>query len=121
MTFRASSREQPIYAGDVVDAILAGLAPDGPTGVVELAGPRTLSRRDLVAAASTVGTRTVSLPLWIGLALAGIMESVSRNPPVTRAMLGVLDHDDDIDPEPASAALGIELTSLEQTLARISR
>ena len=120
VTFRASSREQPIYAGDVVASILAGLAPDGPTGVVELAGPRSLSRRNLVTAASTVGTRTVSLPLWIGLGLAGIFESVSRNPPVTRAMLGVLDHDDDIDPEPASAALGIHLTRLEETLARIS-
>ncbi|MCE2426176.1 MAG: hypothetical protein J4F45_13980, partial [Pseudomonadales bacterium] len=108
LTFRAASREQPIYAGDVVDAILAGLAPDGPTGVVELAGPRSLSRGDLVKAASMVGTTTMSLPLWIGLCLAGIMEAVSRNPPVTRAMLGVLDHDDDIDPEPASAALGIQ-------------
>jgi len=120
LTFRAASREQPIYAGDVVDAILAGLAPDGPTGVVELAGPRSLSRGDLVKAASMVGTTTMSLPLWIGLCLAGIMEAVSRNPPVTRAMLGVLDHDDDIDPEPASAALGIQLTSFEETLARIS-
>lgn len=120
LTFRASSREQPIYAGDVVDAILAGLAPGGPTGVVELAGPRSLSRRDLVTAASTVGTRTVSLPLWIGLGLAGIMESVSRTPPVTRAMLHVLDHDDDIDPKPALATLGIQLTSLEETITRIS-
>ena len=41
-------------------------------------------------------------------------------PAVTRAMLRVLDHDDDIDPKPAAAALGIELTSLEQTLAHIS-
>lgn len=118
--FRASSLEQPIYAGDVVDAILAGLAKDGPIGVLELAGPRSLSRRQLVGVASRVGTRIVSLPLGLGYALAWMLERVGSNPPLTRAMLGVLDHDDDIDPQPGVEALGIRLTSLVEMLARIS-
>ena len=117
---RASSLEQPIYAGDVVDAIVAGLATDGPLGVLELAGPRSLSRRQLIAAASRVGTRIVSLPLGLGYALAWMLERVGSNPPLTRAMLGVLDHDDDIDPQPGAEALGIRLTSLVEMLARIS-
>jgi hypothetical protein len=31
-------------------------------------------------------------------------------------MLGVLEHDDDIDPSPACRALGIELTPLDEAL-----
>ena len=118
-TFRASSLEQPIYAGDVVDAILAGLDPSGPTGIIELAGPRSLTRRALISGASAVGTRTVSLPLALGYALAWLLERVSGDPPLTPAMLGVLDHDDDIDPQPAADALGIRLTGLVETLARV--
>ena len=119
-TFRASSLEQPIYAGDVVDAILAGLRADGPAGIIELAGPRSLTRRALISTASAVGTRTVSLPLALGYALAWSLERMSRNPPVTPAMLGVLDHDDDIDPQPGAEALGIRLTGLADMLARVA-
>ncbi len=119
-TFRASSLEQPIYAGDVVEAILAALGPDGPTGIVELAGPQSLTRRALIRSASSVGTRTASLPLAIGYALAWLLERTSTNPPLTPAMLGVLDHDDDIDPQPAADALGLRLTTLPETLARVA-
>ncbi|MCY3838018.1 MAG: NAD(P)H-binding protein [Gammaproteobacteria bacterium] len=119
-TFRASSLEQPIYAGDVIDAILAALGPRGPTGIVELAGPRSLTRRALISAASAVGTRTVSLPSAFGQVLAWSLERMSRNPPVTPAMLGVLDHDDDIDPQPGAEALGIRLTGLAEMLARVA-
>lgn len=119
VTFRAASLEQPIYAGDVVDAVIAGLAPSAPTGVLELAGPRSLSRRALIAAASTRGTRTVSLPLALGHGMAWLLARVSANPPVTADMLDVLDHDDMIDPSAAADALGIRLTSLEDTIARL--
>ena len=119
-TFRAASLEQPIYAGDVVAAILAGLRPDGPTGMIELAGPRSLTRRALISTASAVGTRTVSLPLTFGYVLAWLLERMSRNPPVTPAMLGVLDHDDGIDPQPGAEALGIRLTGLAEMLARVA-
>ena len=120
LTFRGASMEQPIYAGDVVDAVLAGLAADAPTGVLELAGPQALPRSDLIAVASAVGTRTVSLPLALGYGVAALFEALSNNPPLTADMLGVLDHDDDIDPEPAANALGIRLTGLTETLARIA-
>lgn len=120
LTFRAGSMEQPIYAGDVVEAIFAGLATDAPTGVLELAGPQSLPRSELIEVASAVGTRTVSLPVEVGYGLAALLGTFSRNPPLTTDMLGVLDHDDDIDPEPAANALGIRLTGLTETLARIS-
>ena len=119
-TFRASSLEQPIYAGDVIDAIGAGLSPGAPTGILELAGPRSLTRRDLISAASARGTRTVSLPLTMGYALAWLLERMTENPPLTRGMLGVLDHDDDIDPQAAADVLGIRLTGLVETLGRVA-
>lgn len=120
VTFRAGSYEQPIYAGDVVAAILAGIDKNAPTGILELAGPRSLTRRELIEAASTVGTRTVSLPVGLGHALAWLLPRIAANPALTTDLLGVLDHDDDIDPEPAARNLGIRLTSLEETLARIA-
>ena len=119
---RGDSLEQPIYAGDVVRAIESGLGlalEDSLT--LELAGPESLSRTELTRrAAATVGgrTRVVSLPLFLGMVAAGALERVSGNPPVTRPMLGVLDHDDRIDPSTAARRLGVELTPLSQTLQR---
>jgi hypothetical protein len=50
--------------------------------------------------------------------LAALFERVFANPPLTRAMLGVLERDDQIDPGPACTRLGITLTPLEATLRR---
>ncbi|MCZ6828629.1 MAG: NAD(P)H-binding protein [Gammaproteobacteria bacterium] len=127
--FRDSSLEQPIYAGDVIRAIIADIdrtaAGDQVCNqLLELAGPESLSRTALVQRASkTLGTRpkTVSLPLGLGLALAWLLEKTSQSPPVSRAMLGVLDHDDNIDPQPACRELSIELTPLDDTLTRCLR
>ena len=65
-----------------------------------------------------VKVKVFSLPLLLGNALATILEILFPNPPTSRAMLGVLDHDDNIDPKPACKELGIELTPLEEMLQR---
>ncbi len=120
-TFRAGSLEQPIYAGDVVQAIIAA-ATGQVTGALDLAGSEIVTRRELTQRAGALldrSPRLISLPMFIGMALAGLME-VLPNPPVTRAMLDVLDHDDDIDPKPAMTKLGLsKMTSLEDTLAAV--
>jgi hypothetical protein len=54
----------------------------------------------------------------LGVLAAWVLERVSANPPVSRAMLGVLDHDDRIDPGPALGILGLTLTSLSEALTR---
>jgi uncharacterized protein YbjT (DUF2867 family) len=122
LLLRASSYEQPIYAGDVIQAIVAGFGVSGADDLtVDLAGPTSLSRADLTRrAAAALGRRTriISVPLGLGLAFAFVLERLSANPPVTRTMLRVLDHDDRIDPEPARRRLGIELTDLDTMLAR---
>ncbi|MFB3106212.1 MAG: hypothetical protein ACE1ZA_15010 [Pseudomonadales bacterium] len=122
MILRASSREQPIYAEDVVSAIVAGLSNPGLIDQrVLLAGPESLTQRALAQRGATVvgrRTRVISLPVGLGYTMAYIMEKVLAHPPLTRAMLGVLDHDDDIDPLVGANELGITLTPLDEILRR---
>ena len=123
-TIRAGSFEQPVYAGDVVDAILALLNVSDAPELIELAGPERVTRRELIRRAGVVlGCRPVlvSLPIAFGRMLAAAFERLSANPPMTRAMLDVLDHDDDVDVRPACKSLGLELTPLDETLRRCLR
>jgi len=119
---RGESLEQPIYAGDVVDAIVAALADRGAAHrTLDLAGPESLPRHALVERAAALAgrrVRCVSLPLAPVRALARCLERLFANPPVTAAMLGVLDHDDCIDPRTAAAELGIRLTGVDEMLRR---
>jgi uncharacterized protein YbjT (DUF2867 family) len=112
--------EQPIAARDVVAALVAALERAGQgDAVLELAGPESLSHRALVLrAAAVLGARVSigSVPAALAHAFAWIAERTSADPPITRAMLGVLERDDAIDPEPARARLGIELTPLDAAL-----
>lgn len=118
--FRLSSLEQPIYAGDVVNAIVAAL--DRTCGRLLLAGPESLPRDALVRRAGRIlGTRPkcLSLPIGLGRFVVGVLEKVLPHPPMTRAMLDVLDHDDAIDPRPAAAQLEITLTPLDGMLRSV--
>ena len=133
---RGESLEQPIYAGDVIKAITSRIncyegesvsliAKKGPSCVtLELAGAESLTRTALTrrAAACLGGNPSiVSVSLGLIMKLAWVFEMTMSNPPVTRAMLGVLDHDDNIDVEPAITQLGITLTSLDETLTKVLR
>ena len=119
---RGDSREQPIYAGDLVEAIVAAATKrDEANHAFDLAGPESLSRRALVERAAALAgrrVRCVSIPLAPMLALARLLERWLANPPITAPMLGVLDHDDCIDPRTAAAELGIRLTGVDEMLRR---
>lgn len=121
-TFRADSMEQPIYAGDVVHAVIAA-GTRMVDGDLNLGGPEALTRRALTSRAAAIcGTTStvISLPLGLGLAMASLFETFMSNPPVTRAMLEVLDHDDKIDPQAACEVLGLgELTPLDDMLKSV--
>jgi len=114
--------EQPIDAEDVVSAVIAAADRPALAGqVIQLAGPEALTHRTLVVRAAALHgrrPRVVPVPLAAVKLVAAILERVSADPPFTRAMLGVLEHDDRIDPEPACASLGITLTPLDATLRR---
>ncbi len=116
-----ASLEQPIYAGDVTEAIVRGLEAPGLDDVaLDLAGPESLPHRALVArAAALLGgppPRVIPVPRAVAFAGAWLAERLLSDPPVTRAMLGVLDHDDRIDPAEACRRLGIALTPLDEML-----
>lgn len=119
--FRMSSLEQPIFAGDVVQAVMqaARLRLDES---LDFGGPEVLSRADLTRRAAQVlgnTTSVVSLPVAVGYLMAGLL-GLGSNPPVTRDMLEVLDHDDNVDPAPALAKLQMPaLTSLDDTLRAV--
>jgi len=68
------------------------------------------------AAVLGADVRFGTTPLFAAHAFAWLAETLFADPPLTRDMLGVLEQDDAIDPEPARAMLGIELTSLDAAL-----
>jgi hypothetical protein len=120
--FRPQSMEQPIYAGDVIKAIEQAARLEYAGGL-DLAGAESLTREELLQrAAKCMGqtTSVVGLPITLGYALAATLQTFLPNPPLTAAMLGVLDHDDAIDPAPALQALQMPaLSSVDATLARL--
>jgi NADH dehydrogenase len=114
--------QQPIDSRDVVCAVIAAAADaSGDDAVLELGGPESLAHRDLVSrAARALGreppsVRTIPLPL--ARAFASVATALLPNPPITPAMLDVLQHDDRVDPRPACKQLGISLRPLDETLA----
>ncbi len=116
-----ATREQPIDTRDVVSALRLAAAERGDARLaLDLAGPESLTHRELVARIARVlgkpAPRVVPVPAALAFGAAALLERLAE-PPVTRAMLGVLEHDDDIDPRPAAQRLGLALTPLADTLA----
>lgn len=125
LMWRGASREQPIYAGDVIAALQACLKQTEPrTRILDLAGPESLSRCALVArAAARLGQPRpllLSLPMALGLAFTRAAQLIKGDSyrGVTADMLRVLDHDDAIDPAPAADLLGLRLCALDEMLER---
>jgi uncharacterized protein YbjT (DUF2867 family) len=92
-------------------------------GGFDLAGPESLTRAALYERAATVvgrETKVISLPVGLGLALAFVVEKTVTEPPITRAMLEVLDHDDDVDTTAIAERLEITpLTTVDEMLRLI--
>lgn len=113
--------QQPIDARDVVSAVVACLGAAEPLDVaLDLGGPECLPHRDLVArAAALYDNRPTVVPVPLGLVRAGVglLERLAPEPPMTVAMLDVLEHDDDVNATEALERLGLTLTPLADTLA----
>jgi uncharacterized protein YbjT (DUF2867 family) len=93
--------------------------PDLDRVVLDLAGPESLTHRELLERAAAVlgrGVRVRSIPLFAARLGALLAEKLSADPPITRAMLGVLQQDDDVDTGRARRLLDIELTPLDEVL-----
>ncbi len=122
---RGASKEQPIYAGDVVAGILQALViGDFRKRTLELAGPEAISMKNLVIrAAATLEThpRIVSIPYAPVRWLVQRLEGLLAEPPMTSAMLAILDQDNVVNAsklEEACRILGIDLTPLDEMLKK---
>lgn len=111
------TRMQPVYVGDVADAIMVALEnPAASGGIYELGGPRVWRFRELVAyVLKTTGRRRkmVSLPMALVTLGAALAEHMPGKP-LTRDQLLLLARDNVVAPgAPDLAALGIAPTPVE--------
>jgi NADH dehydrogenase len=115
-----ATRFQPIYVGDVADAVVAALQrPEAQAKTYELGGPAALSFRELMELMlAEVGRRRVLMTLPYGLASAAalFMEFMPK-PMLTRDQVKLLQKDAVVTSgAPGLAQLGITPTALELIL-----
>jgi uncharacterized protein YbjT (DUF2867 family) len=117
--------QQPIDSRDVVNAILAALADESSAmTALDLGGPECLEHRELLARVAALHGKSpliLSIPAPLARLFAAAMERISKNPPITRTMLEILQSDDRIDGASCCKHLGIELTPLSETLRAYMR
>jgi nucleoside-diphosphate-sugar epimerase len=87
---------EPLYIGDVVDAVLGALdTADAPTGTFDLGGPDRLTMDDFVRALNRPGVRIRHIPPAIARLLAHL------SPSLTPALMDLLLCDNITDASPA--------------------
>ena len=109
---------QPLDVDDLCAAIFASCRKP-KAGVHELAGPERIAYRDLVVRAADRLGKTVSIgavPIWLAKLGAAIGSRLRGG--VTPAVIDVITGDE-AAANNADAALGIELTPLDETLAKL--
>ena len=113
--------QQPIDARDVVSAVIAAcVAAPGRDLALDAGGPECLSHRNLVLRAARLygnEPKISSIPLGLARFVVGLLDRILPNPPISRPMFDILQHDDRVDPETFARTLDLELTPLDQTLA----
>jgi uncharacterized protein YbjT (DUF2867 family) len=111
------TRFQPVYVGDVADAVLAGLTQDGIEGrTYELGGPRVASFRELMAMVLDLTgrrKRLVEIPDGLVRLQARIGEHLPGKP-LTRDQLAQLRRDNVVsEGAEGFAALGLETRAMD--------
>ena len=112
----ASARLQPIYVGDLAEAMVNALGDHRTYGkTYAVAGPQAYTLRELVekaAAWSGHPRRVLPLPMGLGKLQAAAMEMLPGSPLITRDNLDTLTRDAVLD-GPLAPELGIHPSSLE--------
>jgi uncharacterized protein YbjT (DUF2867 family) len=112
-----STRMQPVYVGDVADAVMAALGrPDSLGAIYELGGPRIWQFGDLIAyVLQQTGRKRpmLSIPLPLAQLQAFFMEFLPGKP-LTRDQLRMLQRDNMVSLDvPGLAELGVVPTPVE--------
>lgn len=114
---QGGTRFQPVYVGDVADAVMAALQrEDSPGHTYELGGPRVWAFRELLAYILSETRRQrplVEIPMGLARLQARIGELIPGKP-LTRDQLLLLSRDNVVSPGmPDLAALGVAATPVE--------
>lgn len=120
LTGDGGTRFQPVYVGDVADAIMASLEDEGAAGqTFELAGPQVYRFAELMELMlAEIGRKRllVPVPFWAASVMAAGMELMPV-PPLTRDQVRLLRRDNVLSgAAPGLEALGLSATSLEAVL-----
>ena len=114
-----ATRFQPVYVGDVADAVAAALADPATAGrSYELGGPTVYSFADLMRLMlEQTGRHRLLVPVPFGLARlkAWFLEKLPV-PPLTRDQVLMLERDNVVGGAPGLAELGIRPTAAETVL-----
>lgn len=112
-----TTRFQPVYVGDVAEAVLAALTRDDALGrLYELGGPKIYSfRKILEIVLAETGRKRPLIPIPFALAMVqGALLECLPNPPLTRDQVRMLRTDNVAAPgAPGLGELGVAATSLE--------
>ena len=111
---------QPVYVGDVADAVMTALrSPETAGKVYELGGPTVYSSKELMALMlRTIGRRRLLLPLpfWLLTTMGFFMEALPK-PLITRDQVKLLRRDNVVARRAKKLHdLGIESTAAEAVL-----
>ena len=110
------TRLQPVYVGDVADAVIAALSPSAAGRTFELGGPKVASMRELTAYVLSETRRArcmIGLPRWYVGLLAAVLERLPGQT-LTRDQIKLLGRDNVVSPGAEGlAALGVTPTPME--------
>jgi uncharacterized protein YbjT (DUF2867 family) len=119
-----STRLQPVYVGDVAEAITRIISREDRAPLYEPAGPRIFTYKELlrhVARLCDARTVPVAVPFWAWRAIA-VAARLLPNPPVTQSQISLMQRDNTSAPElPGLPELGIEPVPIDDVLAAIRR
>lgn len=115
-----TTRFQPVYVGDVAQAMTAVLDDPATAGrLYELGGPQVFSFRELLELIlRAIGRKRLLMPVpkWLMLLEAAVLQLLPK-PPLTRDQVRMLSRDNVVsDGVPGLADLGITPTTLDSVL-----
>jgi uncharacterized protein YbjT (DUF2867 family) len=111
------TRMQPVYVGDVANAVMAALDQSKARGATyELGGPAVMSFREIIELTCRITERKrllVPVPFWKARILAWFLK-ILPNPPITGDQLRLLEEDNVVGAKAKTLAdLGLTATSVE--------
>jgi uncharacterized protein YbjT (DUF2867 family) len=114
------TRCQPVFVGDVADAMVACLTNSATAGqTYELTGPRVYSYAEIMRLVLAITERKralVKLPFWMADLIGTFAALAPGQPMLTRGQAQLLRHDNVAQGKPGLKDLGIEPTACEVIL-----